>query len=179
MAKNRPTLLELSELYPSVDLPYGVLLLTQEWQRRRFQILERDRFGCRECSETQNTVGLHRLHVHHRYYVLDKSPWQYPDEALTTLCSQCHFEYHEGHRVPWFVEKDGQNVPIQSVGLCRRCHGIGWLDRYHYFEDGVCFACYGTGGGPEKRSASGPDERTTYTMFTELRAAIKRGEFKG
>lgn len=30
------------------------------------------------------------LHVHHRYYDEGKDPWDYPSEALVTLCKDCH-----------------------------------------------------------------------------------------
>jgi hypothetical protein len=30
------------------------------------------------------------LHVHHRYYLRGKKPWEYDDDALTTLCEDCH-----------------------------------------------------------------------------------------
>lgn len=33
---------------------------------------------------------LSTLHVHHKYYEPGKKPWEYPDEALITLCESCH-----------------------------------------------------------------------------------------
>jgi len=36
------------------------------------------------------------LHCHHNYYVEGKLPWEYPLEAMTTLCEVCHERLH-GH----------------------------------------------------------------------------------
>ena len=55
------------------------------WQKRRLEILERDDWACQKCFDPDST-----LHVHHRYYEKDKEPWEYPDDALITLCEDCH-----------------------------------------------------------------------------------------
>lgn len=55
------------------------------WQKKRLRILERDGFRCKLCGDDEST-----LHVHHRYYIAGKDPWEYEDEALVTLCESCH-----------------------------------------------------------------------------------------
>lgn len=55
------------------------------WQKLRLKILERDNWTCQCCGNTKLT-----LHVHHRYYIKGKDPWEYPKEALITLCEECH-----------------------------------------------------------------------------------------
>ena len=35
------------------------------------------------------------LNVHHKQYRVDRLPWQYPDDALITLCEDCHVEIHD------------------------------------------------------------------------------------
>lgn len=30
------------------------------------------------------------LHAHHEFYIQGRLPWEYPLEAMTTLCSECH-----------------------------------------------------------------------------------------
>lgn len=55
------------------------------WQRKRLEILQRDNFTCATCRSTTKT-----LNVHHSYYEKGKSPWEYPDESLKTLCEDCH-----------------------------------------------------------------------------------------
>jgi len=56
------------------------------WQKKRLEIMNRDRFECICCGEDK---GL-QLHVHHTYYGKGKAPWEYPDDSLETLCEECH-----------------------------------------------------------------------------------------
>lgn len=55
------------------------------WQRRRLEIMNRDNWMCQMCGDRQSP-----LHVHHRYYLNGKHPWEYNDGALITLCECCH-----------------------------------------------------------------------------------------
>jgi len=56
------------------------------WQRKRLEILQRDDFKCQaECGAAGK-----ELHVHHFYYVSGRAPWEYPNDALITLCKDCH-----------------------------------------------------------------------------------------
>ena len=64
---------------------YMKKLRDPRWQKKRLKILERDGFTCRFCSATEET-----LHIHHLYYEWGKNPWEYPDDALLTLCEGCH-----------------------------------------------------------------------------------------
>lgn len=64
---------------------YSEKLKDPRWQRKRLEILQRDDFRCRSCERNDKT-----LHVHHSYYENGKSPWEYPDDALLTLCVDCH-----------------------------------------------------------------------------------------
>lgn len=66
-------------------MKYSEKLKNPLWQRKRLEILERDSFTCRACSDTKNT-----LHVHHCYYVYGREPWEYPSFSLVTLCESCH-----------------------------------------------------------------------------------------
>lgn len=55
------------------------------WQKMRLEVFDRDKFTCQSCYETERT-----LNVHHLYYEYGKDPWDYPAEALLTLCEVCH-----------------------------------------------------------------------------------------
>ena len=55
------------------------------WQKMRLQVLERDMWCCQICYDNEST-----LHIHHRYYKKGADPWDYPMEALVTLCEDCH-----------------------------------------------------------------------------------------
>jgi hypothetical protein len=64
---------------------YFELLKDPRWQRKRLEILERDKFQCRNCGDKSST-----LVVHHRYYVSGRLPWEYPGVCYATLCNGCH-----------------------------------------------------------------------------------------
>jgi hypothetical protein len=55
------------------------------WQKLRLKVMERDEFACQICYDSKST-----LHIHHKYYLPDKEPWEYPLDALVTLCESCH-----------------------------------------------------------------------------------------
>jgi len=57
---------------------------TIEWDRKRKQILARDKRKCRICNGTKN------LHVHHLYYIPKLKAWEYEDEGLVTVCDLHH-----------------------------------------------------------------------------------------
>lgn len=64
---------------------YSEKLKDPRWQKRRLEIFTRDKWTCRGCESTTKT-----LHVHHKRYEWGKSPWEYQDEDLITLCEGCH-----------------------------------------------------------------------------------------
>lgn len=61
------------------------MLKSPLWQKKRLEILERDKFTCQSCFDTEN-----ELHVHHIYYLKDKKPHEYEEYFLLTLCKDCH-----------------------------------------------------------------------------------------
>lgn len=66
-------------------MAYADLLKDPRWQKKRLEVMERDKFTCRSCGDTKST-----LNVHHAYYEKGKMPWEYPDESLVTWCEECH-----------------------------------------------------------------------------------------
>jgi|GEM_PF-5232743 hypothetical protein len=72
---------------------YRQQLRHRKWQQRRLQIFERDGWLCTRCADIDDSV---ELHVHHLKYYRGRSPWEYTDEELTTLCDVCHRIEH-GH----------------------------------------------------------------------------------
>ncbi len=79
---------------------YSQKLSDARWEKRRQQILVRDRFRCINCNSSEN------LQVHHRqyHYLLEEKryadPWEYSDELLITLCETCHRKGHTLYDVP-------------------------------------------------------------------------------
>ncbi len=66
-------------------MKYSEKFKDPRWQKKRLKILERDEFTCQSCFDNEST-----LHVHHKYYEYGKDPWDYNNEALVTLCEDCH-----------------------------------------------------------------------------------------
>ena len=64
---------------------YQEKLKDPRWQKKRLEVLERDNWSCQICSGTEET-----LHVHHRRYVAGRSPWEYHNDDLVSLCEDCH-----------------------------------------------------------------------------------------
>jgi|SRR6185436_14576533 len=77
---------------------YTELLKMPEWFRRRAEIIELANRKCHDCGACQigcescdfHDMPLVALEVHHKYYVRGRKPWEYPDEALESLCHECH-----------------------------------------------------------------------------------------
>lgn len=83
------------------------------------------------------------LHVHHKLYIENREPWQYKDENLITLCSDCHAEIHKTETTPLLSETG--NVIYSDLPICDRCDGRGELPQYKYYMNGICFKCHGAG----------------------------------
>lgn len=66
-------------------MTYAEKLKDPRWQRKRLEVMQRDNFSCTWCGDDEST-----LNVHHHYYIKGKSPWDYDNSALTTMCQQCH-----------------------------------------------------------------------------------------
>lgn len=66
-------------------MSYSDLLKDPRWQKKRLEILNRDKFTCQHCSSTEKT-----LHAHHLFYITGMRPWDYADHVLITLCEECH-----------------------------------------------------------------------------------------
>ncbi|MCP9757033.1 hypothetical protein EGI26_17880 [Lacihabitans sp. CCS-44] len=80
------------------------------------------------------------LHIHHKYYQTGKQPWEYPNEALTTLCWDCHEDLHKNEKIPHL---DINGKIIGTLTPCSRCFGAGYFPEYNHVQNGVCFECSG------------------------------------
>jgi hypothetical protein len=65
-------------------------LKNPKWQKKRLEILNRDKFECQSCYDTESM-----LVVHHRVYEKGCEPWEYDNKYLVTLCEDCHTKEHE------------------------------------------------------------------------------------
>jgi len=83
----------------------------------------------------------HIPHVHHTYYVRRKLPWDYPNESLMLVCHTCHNSIHEKQIITVYMDTSFNEV--QSLTVCTRCNGKGYIYEYNHVENGVCFRCNG------------------------------------
>lgn len=88
-------------------------------------------------------INFATLHVHHKLYIENREPWQYKDENLITLCSDCHAEIHKIETTPLLSETG--SVIYSDLPICDRCDGRGELPQYKYYMNGICFKCHGAG----------------------------------
>jgi 5-methylcytosine-specific restriction endonuclease McrA len=68
-------------------MKYATQLKDPRWQKKRLEIMERDKFKCVLCDSGDKT-----LHIHHYGYEKNLKPWEYSNDRLATLCEDCHNE---------------------------------------------------------------------------------------
>lgn len=76
-----------------MSLEYKEQLSNGSWQEKRLQIFNRDNFSCTICGSKQN------IQLHHKDYLPDIKPWEYPSDMLTTLCGKHHKEENPRERI--------------------------------------------------------------------------------
>lgn len=69
-------------------MSYEEQLKDRRWWITRQVILLRDNEQCTRCGSCKN------LQVHHLYYIPGNFAWEYPFDALVTLCKVCHEVTH-------------------------------------------------------------------------------------
>ena len=84
---------------------YDNLLHNDNWKIKRDNILKRDNYTCRYCGRHDGI-----LQVHHKYYNVypdgtRPKPWDYPDDALITLCDNCHKRVHKNTKIKTYYRK--------------------------------------------------------------------------
>lgn len=138
---------EISELKKKID-PFNSENLLESVIKNTAHILElknKRRFDFIELNKKIDTKELEwifmlGLHVHHKYYIEDYFAWEYPNDALITLCQSCHEKIHENQEIPVY------NTEFEFQGYytyCKRCHGAGVFPEYSHVQNGVCFRCDG------------------------------------
>lgn len=71
-------------------MTYSEKLRHPLWQKKRLQILERDRWTCLTCGATDKP-----LNVYHLLHIKSNCPWEYSDNHYQTLCEDCRKEREE------------------------------------------------------------------------------------
>ena len=87
------------------------------------------------------------LHIHHRYYIANRLPWQYDWQCFKTLCVNCHCNLHKETVVPFLEitvdENKNWHYNKTYKTPCHRCNGAGHFPEYSHVENGICFRCRG------------------------------------
>ena len=83
----------------------------------------------------------YHLEVHHKYYILNKLPWEYNESALVTLCNWCHSEIHTNETI--LVYQNESLIDFEELIPCNRCNGTGFIPEYSHVQGGICFECHG------------------------------------
>jgi uncharacterized protein YlaI len=71
-------------------MTYSDKLKSPKWQKKRLEILNLHKFKCDECKSEVKT-----LHVHHRFYLKGREPWEYDNDVFQVLCEDCHEKTHK------------------------------------------------------------------------------------
>ena len=88
-------------------------------------------------DRTETPITPKALNVHHKYYVNGKKPWEYDDEALITLCQDCHCLEHKSTHTPVYRDLYNKQV-LRYAEICDRCGGSGYLPQYRHRDNGIC-----------------------------------------
>ena len=89
---------------PLQTTTYESLLQTPQWKEKRSVILIRDHNQCQYCGNRYD------LQIHHKYYSKypngqKVNPWNYPEDALITLCDSCHKKVHGRKKIKFYYRK--------------------------------------------------------------------------
>ena len=105
-------------------MTYAEKLKHPKWQKKRLEILSRDKFTCKKCGDKDTT-----LHVHHLEYSKGKEPWEYPNKSLITLCGDCHLTIESLKTEDHFKDAKFDEIQIHK--------SYGWRNK-----DIIIFASY-------------------------------------
>lgn len=134
--------INLGSLYESHWESYRRGFLNKmEVKPKELDELEKELLKCSiEVNNSYFWEYVYKLSVHHKYYQEGLMAWEYPDEALLTLCWDCHTELHETTQIDHY---DQFGNLIGQLTPCARCFGAGYFPEYTHVENGVCFRCDG------------------------------------
>lgn len=129
-----------SEFYLIYDKKTSPELLLR---KKRFPYLNIEEFAKKKSSKIPKYTE--SLQVHHKYYVLGNEPWEYNNDALVTLCRECHEARHDNEDIPVYGIECGGLQIYPDYHVCHKCGGEGYFPKWEHIEDGICFKCWGSG----------------------------------
>ena len=96
------TLVPKQERPSERKIAYDEDLRSDKWKRFRERVLKRDGYACTKCG-ARGVI----LNAHHTYYFKGRyHAWEYPLDALVTLCEDCHNAIHNE------LKKKGEYIPL-------------------------------------------------------------------
>lgn len=118
--------INLGSLYESHWESYRRGFLNKmEVKPKELDELEKELLKCSiEVNNSYFWEYVYKLSVHHKYYQEGLMAWEYPDEALLTLCWDCHTELHETTQIDHY---DQFGNLIGQLTPCARCFGAGYF----------------------------------------------------
>lgn len=115
-------------------MTYKEQLADPRWQKKRLQILERDKWTCQICLDTES-----QLQIHHKEY--DKTyktlAWEYPDTNYTTLCCNCHLELTS--HINYFGDDDEFSVLKLRGNNGEKVYYVYSSGSLHFKINGDCY----------------------------------------
>lgn len=119
----------------SVKKTYSEKLKHPKWQKKRLEILNRDKFTCQSCKAEDRT-----LHIHHFQY-RSCEPWEYEGTELITLCEVCHereefLKNFTGSTFDYVAElgflRNDLSIIVQLIS--KKCDDMSDIERREYFN---------------------------------------------
>lgn len=99
---------------------YHEELNDKRWHKKREKILVLCKHKCSICNSSIN------LHIHHHYYIKGHKAWEYPNNALTALCAECHEKWHKTHELlvleKPFRKRKSYRAPLKKGRIYKTNH---------------------------------------------------------
>tara|TARA_R110002020_G_scaffold419155_1_gene628390 strand:- start:380 stop:1081 length:702 start_codon:yes stop_codon:yes gene_type:complete len=67
------------------------------------------------------------LHIHRKYYIRGHLAWGYADDALVSLCENCHRDLHSSSAIAVY---NSDHDLEDYYSNCKRCHGMGFFPEF-------------------------------------------------
>ena len=143
--ENQETSIAIDSFKPYNQIVKNIMLYLDKTQDNYFVPIAARRLKKGEIDSidvdilTNEWIFVNNLHIHHKYYIKDKLPWEYNTDALQTLCWNCHEELHKNVQVPIYLN----NEVYGYLTPCFRCFGAGQFPEFCHIQSGICFRCNG------------------------------------
>ncbi len=102
---------------------YSEKLRDPRWQRKRLEVMERDKWKCVACGAAEETLNVNHLRYH-------GDPWDAPLDELETLCEPCHAKRTEAN-LHWSLLDTGR--ANQLFDTFRGIFDQGASSREHFY----------------------------------------------